>query len=423
MKNSPPARTRTKTKGAVERGTTPLAELVPADYNPRKIDPAALEGLSESLRRFGVVQEIVVNRRTGRIVGGHQRVEALKALGEHEAPVAYVDLDEHDERALNVALNSHYISGEFELAPLQEILQGIDEELSTALRFNEFGLTEAPEVLPPEPTPEDGALQPEGSPDSQHGEVYQLGPHRLICGNSQDPEVVAALLDGMGEVKSVITDPPYNLGGKNDMLAKGIRDGYADLADADWDQDFNILPTLDILESVLDPAGASVYIFTSHHLAGEIWAWMDGALEHSAYCVWEKTNPMPSLAKRHWTGATELVCYGTTQGHTFNFPDKGHLPNVWRHKSIGGTKKAQRTGHPTEKPVGLIKIPLEASTGPGDLVLDLFGGSGSTLIAAAEAGRVAAVAELSPSWCDSIRRRWTLSAENAGVDPGEGALR
>ncbi len=128
----------------IERRTMPLAELTPFPRNPRRISRAALEGLRRSIERFGLVQEIVVNRRTGHIVGGHQRVEALRDAGHTEAPVALVDLDEHEEMALNVALNNPGITGEF-----TDAVTGILSELETNLpdAFDELLLFKAVTAL------------------------------------------------------------------------------------------------------------------------------------------------------------------------------------------------------------------------------------------------------------------------------------
>jgi ParB-like chromosome segregation protein Spo0J len=117
---------------SLERGTANLSDLKAAPYNPRKISPAALKGLQASIERFGVVQDIVVNRRSGFVVGGHQRVAALKVAGVKEVPVCWVDLDEPEEKALNVALNNPHISGEFD-ETLQELLAEIQDGIGPDL--------------------------------------------------------------------------------------------------------------------------------------------------------------------------------------------------------------------------------------------------------------------------------------------------
>jgi len=125
---------------SLERGTAKLSDLKAAPYNPRKISPAALKGLRASIERFGVVQDIVVNRRSGFVVGGHQRVAALKVAGVKEVPVCWVDLDEPEEKALNVALNNPHIAGEFD-ETLQELLAEIQDGIGPDL-FQHVALNE-----------------------------------------------------------------------------------------------------------------------------------------------------------------------------------------------------------------------------------------------------------------------------------------
>ena len=150
-----------------ERGTAAIAALIPAPYNPRRIDKAAKKALGKSLERFGVVQDVVVNRRTGHIVGGHQRVEALRDAGETEVPVVWVDLNDSDEKALNVVLNSDAVSGEYDedkLRALLEELPAIGDD------FAELRLDKLLEELPAVPAPDDDDEGGEGKPPkTPHG--------------------------------------------------------------------------------------------------------------------------------------------------------------------------------------------------------------------------------------------------------------
>lgn len=178
--------------------TRRVADLVPADYNPRKISPKAMEGLKKSLAEFGAVQPIVVNERTGHIVGGHQRVKALAALGQVETTVIVVDLSLTREKALNVALNNPHISGEFDdgLGDLLDEINGEMPELFADLRLDE--------LLAPVDAPKEGLTDPDDVPEPQPepvtraGDVWVLGDHRIICGDSTDAATVARLLGGAG---------------------------------------------------------------------------------------------------------------------------------------------------------------------------------------------------------------------------------
>ncbi|MBU1073607.1 ParB N-terminal domain-containing protein, partial [bacterium] len=191
-----------------------IADLTPAPYNPRTISSDALAGLQASVDRFGLVEPVVWNRRTGHVVGGHQRLKALEALGETETQVVVVDLDEAEEKALNVALNSPSIAGEFtpELHTLLAEIEAAMPDLADALRFDDLA-AELKHLLS-DLAPEDGLTSPDDVPEppeepiTRPGDLYVLGGHRLVCGDSGDPEVLARLMDGQ-QAALYATDPPY----------------------------------------------------------------------------------------------------------------------------------------------------------------------------------------------------------------------
>ena len=198
----------------------------------------------------------------------------------------------------------------------------------------------------------------------------------------------------------VFTDPPYNIASDSKNFAADCSKAMEDLSQAEWDKDFNIEAALDSLYSIIAD-DVTVYICTSHFLAERIWTWMRTWASHNSYCVWSKPNPMPSLSKRHWTWNTELICYATRGKHTFNFPKEGHALSTW---TIN--KKNGNTGHPTEKPVEVPSMAIEHSSNKGDVVVDLFGGSGSTLMACEQLKRKCYVCELDEHYCDVIIERW-----------------
>ena len=179
-----------------------LSDLEPAPYNPRTISATALAGLRNSVERFGLVEPIVWNRRTGRVVGGHQRLKVLQGMGETETQVVVVDLDETEEKALNVALNNPAIAGEF-TADIHRLLAEINAampELADLLRFDD--LAEQTRALLADLTPNEGATDPDEVPEApetpitQPGDLWVLGRHRLVCGDSGDPAVLELLMDG-----------------------------------------------------------------------------------------------------------------------------------------------------------------------------------------------------------------------------------
>lgn len=403
-----------------KRDTLPISELKPAPYNPRTISKQAMDALSFSLQRFGIVQEVVVNKRTGHIVGGHQRVEALKKSGVEDVPVVFVDLNDAEERELNVALNSPLLAGEYDVAALESIISELNLTLPDDVA--ELRLAELVEGMLDDIDATDSASDDEapdvreGEPDSKVGEVYQLGPHRLVCGDSMDTANIALALQGQ-KADLLLTDPPYNLQEHNGTIGYGqATKGKVKEKKADWDVGFSI----DKFRAAVEPHLAdnlTAYVFTSQYLIGDLVQWMRswGGISH--FCLWSKPNPMPSLQKRSWTWDAEIVAFGTRGKHTFHFPDEGHAPSTWHF-----TKTAHKHKHPTEKPVDVIIHPMRHSSNEGDLVLDPFGGSGTTLIAAAKLKRRAALVELSPKFCDVIRRRWTKFATENNLDVGTGGL-
>lgn len=235
-------------------------------------------------------------------------------------------------------------------------------------------------------------------PITQPGDRWQLEEHVLVCGDSGDLGVVDAALRGE-RVPLIFTDPPYNVGARG-CSASNVRDSYARLQQATWDQEFRFESVQDsILRALADDA--SLYVCTSQHLAGPIWAWMEGWADFHGHCVWTKSNPMPSLHKRHWTWNTELICYATRGRHTFNFPSEGHALSTWEI-----AKNPRNDLHPTMKPVAVPAHAIAHSSAPGDRVLDLFAGAGSTLLAAEQLGRKATLIEIDPAYCDVIIARY-----------------
>lgn len=202
MKNKPAAVRRHEIR------VMKLADLKPASYNPRTIEPEAAAGLSESLKRFGLVQPLVWNRRSKTLVGGHQRREALLAAGNKEAEVVVVELDPTEEKALNITLNNPHVTGDFtsELQGLlNELKTSVPEEF-TALRLNELLSL----VLDDGTIEQDEAPPLPKKPTTKRGDLIHLGEHRLLCGDSTVITDVERLL-GKERPTMIFTDPPWNV--------------------------------------------------------------------------------------------------------------------------------------------------------------------------------------------------------------------
>ena len=411
-----------------------VADLVPWDGNPRRISAPARVGLEASISRFGCVEPIVWNKRTGRVVGGHQRLDVLKAQGVEDIDVVIVDLPEVEERALNVALNNPHIAGEWTpdvRALLAELSAGFDgfKELRLDTLLDELGKKNLRDGADTGQIDEDEAVPPPEKPKTRIGDLWFLGPHRLLCGDSTDPAALSRLLDG-GSADGVFTDPPYNvnyspeerglrrrrfdqtdeLGLKTKRSASG-KERRFDQTDAKRriandnlpaDEFFDLLVrSFRSMDTVLRP-GAAIYVCgPAGWEARHFWAaWPEAAWHFQSALVWDKSRF--ALSRWDYHPGHEIVFYGWKKG----------APRTWLGKRDQGSVLEFEMGngrayiHPTQKPVGLVRRALLNSVPEGGTVLDLFGGSGSTLIAAETCGRRACLVELDPRFVDAAVQRW-----------------
>lgn len=385
-------------------------ELIPYAKNAKQHPPEQVERIANSIKRFGWQQPIVVDRDNVVIIG-HGRLFAAKELMLDSVPVVYADnLTEDEVNALRLADNKTNESA-WDFSTLEEELAALD---IAGIDMTQFGFEDLSAIggATSEITEDEPPEVPE-EPKAKRGEIYRLGNHRLMCGDSTSKEDVAALMVGQ-RADMVFTDPPYNIASDSKNFAADCSKAMNNLSNADWDKGFDINNVFPVLFDCLSN-DVSVYICTSHFLAGNIWEWMKGWADHYSYCVWAKPNPMPSLSKRHWTWNTELICYATRGKHTFNFPSEGHALSTW---TIN--KKNGETGHPTEKPVAVPNMAIIHSSKQGDVVLDLFGGSGSTLLACEQTGRKCFMMELDPHYIDVIIQRWeNLTGQKAELIQGD----
>ncbi len=411
--------------GRVRVETRRVADLLPAPYNPRSISDEALAGLGESIGRFGLVQPVIVNSRTGRIVGGHQRLKVLRARGVEETDVVVVDLPEAEEKALNLALNSQAISGEWTeaaLALVEEVAKDLPE-LSAALRMGD--LDEAlRDLFPGEPVvvEEDEVPAPPDDPVTKPGDLIVLGDHRLLCGDSGSPEDLDRLLGG-APVHLLNTDPPYNVKVEprsNNAIAAGLSSFSAQPKSAKHHQALDLARhpgkskathkkmrakdrplANDFLPDEEFEKRLRFYIWGGYANVANYPPALKGAgLYFSQTIIWDKQHPV--LTRKDFMGAHEWSFYGWREGAAHQFFGPANVPDLWAVKKV----TPQQMVHLTEKPVELAARAIQYSSRPGENVLDLFGGSGSTLIAAERTGRRAFLMEIDPAYCDVIVTRW-----------------
>ena len=419
--------------------TSDLAGMA-APYNPRKISDHDLDALRRSLRFFGTVEPVVVNRRSGHIVGGHQRVKAAEAEGIDTLPVVYVELDDPSERQLNLALNR--IHGEWDEEKLAAVLAEL-EQVGADLDLTGFTAEEIDQLVHGGDVPADGLTDPDQIPEppdepaTQRGDLIILGTHRLLCADSANPMNVELLL-GDERIHLVNTDPPYNVKVEprsNNAIAAGLvtkgnvpggrgHHQALDLArhpekahptgkmrarDRVLENDY--LPPEEFagklrdwfknMANALEP-GRSFYIWGGYaNLLNYPSAFLDAGLYFSQGIIWDKQWPV--LTRKDYMGAHEWCFYGWREGaaHYFN-PEITNAQDIWRVRKVAPPAMI----HLTEKPVELAELAMTYSSKRGEHVLDLFGGSGSTLIAAERLGRRAFLIEIDPAYCDVIVTRW-----------------
>lgn len=369
--------------------------MSPAKYNPRKdLKPADQEyqHIRNSLDRFGYIDPIIWNRHTGNIVGGHQRFKILVAGGATEIECIVVDFDELTEKAANAALNQ--AQGDWDRAKLDELLK----DLAT----QEFDMTPFGFEMPIAVTDDDFDVDAEAEaiidPVTQPGDIWTLGPHRLTCGDSLNHETVALLMAGR-KADMIFTDPPYNVAygtNKLNVRWKARQIENDNQTPAEW-QDFCRRLTERIRENTI----GDIYVWGASGPDGmrQRLALIDGGIHWSATIIWKKNQLVLSPAK--YQRIYEPCFYGWIEGGRSSFVGGRSQVELWEFDRPRDSKL-----HPTMKPVALCAHALDNSSRQGGLVLDLFGGSGSTLIAAEQTKRTCYMAELDPRYCDVIVKRW-----------------
>jgi DNA modification methylase len=350
----------------------------------------------QSIERFGFVDPVIVNDRTGILVGGHQRLKAAKKLGLKDVPVVAVNLDEAEEKALNVALNK--ISGEWDL----DLLRGVLEDVQAAgLDLSLTGFTDDEwAAMGGTLSPVQGLTDPDEVPEvpvepiTKPGDLWLLGEHRVLCGDSTKAEDVARLMDG-AKADMVLTDPPYGVSyvGKTKDALKVEND---ELNEADLQK--LVVSAFDNAEKRSRPGAywyATVPAGPLHILFADDWK-RRGILRQ--IMVWAKDSMVLGHSEYHYQH--EPILFGWLPGDRHKNADRTRT-TLWSYDR----PKANRE-HPTMKPVELWAQAVTDGSRKGETVYDPFLGSGTTLIAAEQLGRKCYGLEISPQYCDVIVKRW-----------------
>lgn len=374
------------------------ADLLPADYNPRKdLKPgdAEYEKLKRSIEQFGYVEPVIWNQTTGRVVGGHQRLKVLMDMGMTEVDCVVVAMDEEKEKALNIALNK--ISGDWDkdkLALLIADLQGADFDVS----LTGFEPAEIDALF--KDTLKDGVKDDDfdvGAELAQPtmtkpSDVWTLGRHRLICGDSTKAETYDLLMGGT-KANLVITDPPYNVNYEG-SAGKIKNDNMADEAFYNF-----LLDAYTQMHSAMAD-DASIYVFHADTEGLNFRrAFADAGFYLSGCCIWKKQSLVLGRSPYQWQH--EPCLYGWKKNGKHQWYTGRKETTIWEFD-----KPKKNGDHPTMKPIPLLAYPIMNSSMSNSVVLDPFGGSGSTLIACEQTDRICYTVELDEKFCDVIVKRY-----------------
>lgn len=408
-----------------------LKEIKPAQYNPRMISDDALEGLTNSIRRFGCVEPIVVNTRGGKntIIGGHQRLKALQKLGVKSAVCVTVSCSKAEEKLLNLALNNPEIQGEF-IEKIEEYITALKEEVGDDQAFLDLRINELIGEIEVETeglTDDDAVPEVPEKPRTKKGDLYILGEHRLLCGDSTKSEDVERLMDGQ-KADMVFTDPPYNVNyGESKNPRHKIRKIEGDNKNV---HDFKTF-IIDMASAIKSICQGDIYLWTASSPEGMsmMLAMISCGMHWSATIICEKDRLI--LTPANYQRIYESCLYGWFGKSTYNgnrrnielweckpkietkdivpvelccreefFCPFSHI-DIWKYKRPSDSKL-----HPTMKPVEIILRALKNSSKKKNICFDGFLGSGSTLIACEKLGRRCYGMEIDEHYCDVIVRRW-----------------
>lgn len=374
-----------------------LKELKPAAYNPRKKlkkGDKEYEKIKQSLLKFGYVDPIIVNEDLT-VIGGHQRLTVLKDLDYETAKCVIVDLPKEDEKALNIALNK--ITGQWDEALLADLLLDLQES-DFNLDLTGFEPPEIDDILSnvhdKELSEDEFDVEEELKKPtvSRNGDIWQLGKHRVICGDSTKAETYKQLLDDR-KANLVVTDPPYNVD-VEETAGKILNDN---MSDGDFYQ--FLLSMFTQVENHMED-DASIYVFHADTEGLNFRkAFKNAGFYLSGCCIWKKNSLVLGRSPYQWQHEPCLYGWKKKGKHQW-FSDRKQT-TIWEYDRPKSSKD-----HPTMKPIQLMAYPIQNSSMRGTIVLDPFLGSGSTLIAADQTGRICYGIELDEKFVDVIVKRY-----------------
>lgn len=405
-------------KEVIERS---VGSLKPYARNARTHSKKQIKQIASSIERFGFVNPVLVSD-DGEIIAGHGRVEAAKQLGLKTVPtLALSHLTETERRAYVLADNKLALNAGWDREILAIELQGLidldfDVELTWfSLAEIDFVLDEAGEADPDAPdAAEDAVPDVTGPAVSRMGDIWLLGRHKLICGDARSADDYASLL-GNEHVDMVFTDPPYNVAidgnvcGLGSVKHREFAFASGEMSEIQFTQFLE--QSLSAMASVMRDGAIAFVCMDWRHMGELLTAGKSAFNELKNLVVWNKTNGGMGAFYRSKHELIFVFKQGTApHTNSFGLGETGrYRTNVWDYagiSSISASRGDELAMHPTVKPVAMIADAIRDCSKRGEIILDGFGGSGSTLMAAEKTGRCARLIEYDPLYCDTIVRRW-----------------
>ncbi len=406
----------------------PTGALRPWAKNARTHSKKQLRQIAESIRTFGFTNPVLIDQ-TGTILAGHGRVEAAKLLEMAQVPCLRIEhMTAAEKRAYVIADNKLALNAGWDEDLLAAELQGLLEigDLGFDIGVVGFEIGEIDGLIeglaPEEPgDPEDDLVPEIAPPRVSRGDVWQLGGHRLVCGDALDPASLALLMDG--EVaRMVFSDPPYNVKIDGHVGGSGkVKHREFAMASGEMSQEAFTAFLTRALRNMADAScdGAIHFLCMDWRHMGEMQ--QAGAAvydELKNLIVWAKDNGGMGTFYRSRHELIFAFKKGTAPHvNSFELGQHGrYRTNIWNYRGVNTLRQGRMDDlqlHPTVKPVQMIADAIRDVSGRGEIVLDAFAGSGSTLIAAEKTGRRARVVELDPIYCDRILTRWETMAKGA----------
>ena len=405
----------------------PLEDLSPFIGNARTHSKKQVAQIATSIEAFGFTNPILVDERH-ELIAGHGRLLAAKSLGLASIPVIVLsDLSEAQKRALRLADNKIALNAGWDTEVLKIELDAL-ADLSFELELTGFATGEIDVISADTPDPDDEIVPATpNAPVTRPGDLWRLGEHRLLCGDSRQIEVIASVM-GDALADAAFTDPPYNVRIDGNAVSRGTHAEFAMASGEMTPAEFTafLVQTLGACAAV-SRDGAVHFVCMDHRHVGELTTAGDSVYgQRLNICVWNKSNAgMGSLYRsRH-----ELVfVFRVGQVPAFNAVELGrhgrNRTNVWDYASVNsfrGSRREDLALHPTVKPAGLVADAIRDVTRKGERVLDAFLGSGTTLIAAERTGRICHGVEYEPRYVDVAIERWSAMTGRSAILERTGA--